>query len=357
MNDVFSIECTNFPFVLDENKIIYVEREYEWYINQYIGRNRTRFANAFSNFNYEFCYLPVRMEPELVHVVSHILLATHEVNRALCKFAYMDGEKAVFYCLELDNDEKEESLAKQFYHFACWCKVDEERQAKWKQFDEEVDELRKEDELNGCWQRNTGRPHVQIINDIDGLEQLEECFDIVEGAEEGEVSYTEMQLRDLKRMVEELRKSGVSDERIREALDPEPEISRIEITSDYHIMLPELNKEIELKPITKAVFLLFLRHPDGINFKNLVEYSGELTELYLAVTDRVDPKVIHRTIESICSPLNNSIHEKCTLIREALTRCLGPRLAPAYCISGKRGENKRINIPESFVTWMAKLPA
>lgn len=352
MNDVFSVECTNFPFALDENKIIFVEREYEWYINQYIGRNRVRFEKAFSSFQYEFCYLPVLKEPELVHIARQLLIASSDVNCALCKFAYMDGDKAVFYCVELDNDEHEESLARQFYHFACWCKVDEDRRVKWMEFDEEIRELRRNSEVEECWLQNNQRPHVQIVNDIDGLEQLEEYFEAVDPVSANEVSYADIQLRDLKRMVDELRKMGVSEERIREAFEPELELSRIEITPDYRILLPDLEKEIVLQPITKALFLLFLRHPDGINFKEMSDYKEELIQLYIAVTDRIDQRAINKTITSICSPINNSIHEKCTRIREALVTCLGPKLAASYCISGKKGENKRINLPSSLISWM-----
>ena len=350
MNEVFSVECKNFPFALDENKIIFVEREYEWYINQYIGRSRKRIQKAFSNFNYEFCYLPAEFDETVVHIVRQLLLASRDINHALCKYAYMDGDKAVFYCVELDNDEKEESLAKQLYHFACWCTVDAERRVKWNAWEQSELAAKREEQLDECWKRND-TPHIQILNDAEGLEQLEEYFDYAVDEDECELSYSETQLRALRRLADDLRKMGVSEERIREAVEPEPELSRIEITTDYRILLPDLHKEIALKPITKAVFLLFLRHPKGINFKELDEYRDELTALYCAVTDRIDQRAINKTISAICSPLSNAIHEKCSRIRESITASLGPKLAASYCISGSKGESKRILIPEDLIDW------
>lgn len=353
MSEVFSVECTNIPFMLYDSEIIFVEREYEWYINQYIGRNRIRFEKAFANFHYDFCYLPVSLNPEQICIVQKLLQASLDINCALCKFAYMDGDRAVFYCVELDNDEKQESLAKQFYHFACWCTVESERRRKWFQWDKEAEAARMEEENVGQWQVNSPKsPHIQVIRDIDGLEQLEEYFDDMTGVTEGdEVSYIEVQLRDIQRQLAELRKLGVSEERIREAIEPEPQVSRIEVTKDYHIMLPDLGKEIILQPILKALFLLFLRHPEGINFKDMPEYKAELIGIYEAISDRVNARSIDRSIGALCSPINNSIHEKCSRIRETITELVGSRLAPTYCITGGRGENKRIAIPPEMVNW------
>lgn len=353
MNEVFSVECKNIPFVLDENKILFVEREYEWYINQYIGRNRCRFEKAFANFHYDFCYVPVSLDRDLICIVQKLLMASREINRALCKFAYMDGDRAVFHCVELDNDEKDESLAKQFYHFACWCTVETERRLKWLQWDKEAEAARLEEENIGQWQVNsTKRPRVQIVHDIDRLEQLEEYFDnALDVDKDEEISYVEVQLRDIQRQLNELRKMGVSEERIREVIEPEPQMSRIEVTKDYHIMLPDIGKEIILQPILKAVFLLFLRHPEGINFKDMPDYKAELIKLYEAVTDRISLRTIDRSIGALCSPENNSIHEKCSRIRETITDLLGKRLAPNYYITGERGEDKRIVLPPEMIIW------
>lgn len=351
MNEVYSIECTNFPYALDTNRIFFVEREYEWYINQYIGRNRTRFEKAFANFDYEFCYLPCSASLDVAHTVHQILVASRDVNCALCKFGYMDGDKAVFYCVELDNDEHQESLAKQFYHFACWCKVETDRRQRWFELDKLT--AKEHRELYGDVYDNVVQsPHVQIVHDVDQYEQLEEYFDAIEESQETKnVSYTDMQLETLHNIAEELRNMGVEESRIREAIEQPKELSRLQITEDHRILLPDYDKEVQLQPIDKALFFLFLRHPNGIGIKQLVDYKDELSAIYSELSGRVNPNVITRSVEAMCNPLKNSTHERLTNIRKAFTSAIGKKLAETYCISGKKGEPKAIILPTELISW------
>ena len=55
-------------------------------------------------------------------------------------------------------------------------------------------------------------------------------------------------------------------------------LSRLMITKDYWFILMDYDqKEVELQPVHKAVYLLFLAHPEGIEFKRLADYREELT--------------------------------------------------------------------------------
>ena len=49
-------------------------------------------------------------------------------------------------------------------------------------------------------------------------------------------------------------------------------LSRLVITEDYRFILEDYHKEVELQPVHKAVYLLFLAHPEGIEFKRLADY-------------------------------------------------------------------------------------
>ena len=57
-------------------------------------------------------------------------------------------------------------------------------------------------------------------------------------------------------------------------------LSRLLITKDYRFVLVDYEKEVELQPVHKAVYLLFLAHPEGIEFKRLGDYREELTRYY-----------------------------------------------------------------------------
>ena len=61
-------------------------------------------------------------------------------------------------------------------------------------------------------------------------------------------------------------------------------LSRLLITKDHRLLLLDYGqKEVVLQPVHKAVFLLFLAHPEGIEFKRLGDYRQELLDYYLRV--------------------------------------------------------------------------
>ena len=49
-------------------------------------------------------------------------------------------------------------------------------------------------------------------------------------------------------------------------------LSRLVITSDFRFLLPDYQKEVNISPIHKALYMLFLDHPEGIEFKHLRDY-------------------------------------------------------------------------------------
>ena len=127
--------------------------------------------------------------------------------------------------------------------------------------------------------------------------------------------------------------------------------SRLTITKEAAIMLTDYDSEVKMEPLTKAVYLLFLKHPEGIAFKELPDFRKELAELYtmikpLGLTDRVI-----KSIEDVTNPLLNSINEKCSRIKAAILTEVDATLANQYYITGKSGEQKKITLPRTLVTW------
>ena len=49
----------------------------------------------------------------------------------------------------------------------------------------------------------------------------------------------------------------------------------------------------------KAVYLLFLAHPEGIEFKRLAEYREELTRYYLATAKMMDKEKIIEGVDHL----------------------------------------------------------
>lgn len=149
---------------------------------------------------------------------------------------------------------------------------------------------------------------------------------------------------ELSRLVRELQKAGRNDLLLRSIGVPVLEelrmeaakrrLSRLLITKDYRfILIDEQNKEVELNPVHKAVYLLFLNHPEGIEFKRLREFREELLGYYMATARFMDKKTVTESVDMLTDPLNNSMNEKCSRIKSVFLNIMDPYRANYYIVS------------------------
>lgn len=158
-------------------------------------------------------------------------------------------------------------------------------------------------------------------------------------------------MEEVKEKVQKLKDFGWSETEISSQLFCSQSQPQKIVIRNYKIFLGDEQKEVHMEPIVRAVYLLFLKHPEGIKFKNLPDYRQELCAIYNKVrpwglTDRAI-----RSIEDVTNPVLNSINEKCARIRKVFLSLLDSRMAENYCISGKRGEAKKISLPRDLVIW------
>lgn len=158
-------------------------------------------------------------------------------------------------------------------------------------------------------------------------------------------------LDEVKEKIYILKKCGMSDEEIISQLFCCQPLPKLIISRNYRIFLGEVRKEVHLEPLVKAVYLLFLKHPEGIIFKDLPDYRKELAKIYNKVrpwglTDRAV-----KSLEDVTNPMLNSINEKCARIRKAFGALLDRRVAGQYYIKGVRGKAKIIALNRELVVW------
>ena len=110
-------------------------------------------------------------------------------------------------------------------------------------------------------------------------------------------------------------------------------LSRLVITEDYRFILADYQKEVELQPVHKAVYLLFLAHPEGIEFKRLADYREELTKYYTATAKGLDSDKIMEGVDHLVNPLDNAINEKCSRIKKTILSMMDEYTASYYIIS------------------------
>ena len=157
---------------------------------------------------------------------------------------------------------------------------------------------------------------------------------------------------EVRERLKKLKEKGLPEKMLFKILKEKPKLSRLIVTKDMRIVLPDYNDmEIKMEPINKAVYLLFLRHPEGIMFKCLPDYRKELTEIY----QKIKPSGVNerslKSIADVTNPCLNSINEKCARIRGAFISQFDEELAKHYYVYGERGEAKKIELPRELVVW------
>ena len=159
-------------------------------------------------------------------------------------------------------------------------------------------------------------------------------------------------LEDMDVRVQKLRAKGMNEWTFRALFKTKAQLSRLVITKDYRITLPDYNGiEVKMEPLVKAVYLLFLKHPEGILFKELCDFREELLDIYKGLKPLGLNKRTIQSIEDVTNPLLNSINEKCARIRSAFVKEFDEGLAKNYFVTGERGDVKKISLPRDLVEW------
>ena len=179
---------------------------------------------------------------------------------------------------------------------------------------------------------------------------------------------------ELKRLADYLRAAGRNDLLLRslgasviEDLRLEVakgKLSRLRITSDYRLYLTDYgNKEIILNPVHKAVYLLFLAHPEGIEFKRLSDHRKELLGYYMSTSKMMDKEKIIEGVDHLTDSQNNGINEKCSRIKSLFLSMMDEYTASYYFISSHTQRHigcssrvwferlKVITLPRELVVW------
>lgn len=158
-------------------------------------------------------------------------------------------------------------------------------------------------------------------------------------------------LSDVKALILELRQRGVSQWILDDIIKSPRTLSRLHIKGTRIFLTDYNNMEITMGPLPKAVFLLFLRHPEGIRFACLPDYREELYKIYSMLTAEENVMKIRQSVEDVTDPTRNSINENASRIRRAFVDKIDPELAKHYFITGERGEEKKITLSRDLVDW------
>lgn len=344
----------NLPFTPEVHDVIYVENEYNPTINEYIQEHYEEIQQQFLSKKATFIYLPKlcgqEVSKEALHYMfpflgqefsfvngnltietlkSHILSGSIE-GPALIHFVQMEAEKPenYYYTYRPLVADASVPLSDQFEKYLK--------------------------HLTFSYRGESGSSFNALSKPKNENDVADHYFN--DGSDN--ILFADKSIDDLtveiRQRIIELRKRGVQLHLLRELVEERPTLSRLVIDKDFRIFLPDYNNlEITMSPLPKAVYLLFLRHPEGIPFKRLRDYHDELLDLYKQVSNRVIESNIENSIRDITDPTKNSINEKCSRIREAFLTHFDFAYAQHYFVTGRRGEPKRITLPRELVDLQA----
>lgn len=127
-------------------------------------------------------------------------------------------------------------------------------------------------------------------------------------------------------------------------------LSKLLIDDNNRIFLPDFgNIEIKLRPLEKAIYILYLKHPEGIGLSFLCDHKEELYNIYANLSSIGDLQEMKARINDIVNVTKNSAVEKISKIKTAFVKAIGEKLAKHYYIHGGNGELKKIDLDRNLV--------
>lgn len=111
------------------------------------------------------------------------------------------------------------------------------------------------------------------------------------------------------------------------------------------------DKEVKMSYLPKTVYIFFLLHHSGVEFKNLDNYLKELYQIYQIVSEEknIEAGKIKKSLNNLVVPGNNRIYEICSVVRKTLSEILPAELVTQYAITGKWGGLHRIKAKRSLL--------
>ena len=332
------LKCSDLNFIPTPYQVIYLEYTYNEDVNSYIGLHIHQIQQIFAQYNLEFIYLPAYVnDPSYLDIVHYnnpsktyphkTALEPQYLTTAITK-KFLETATSRYPTgpmLMMLYDQPHESYTFET-SFVCFHLTDQPIQH----------------QLEACAIKFAYKllpPYyvsTTVFYNITSLVPGPEIWSAIE---------------EVKDKVEYIKSQGFYH-LLMEALYPDTvnKLSPIHIDENGRIFLPDYqNIEITMPPLSKALYILYLHHPEGISFSSLYKYEPELFGIYSVLSNRCDWDALNKSIKDLVDPLSNSIHEKCSRIKRAFLAHFNDHLAKYYYITGPQGEAKSILLPSHLI--------
>ena len=359
------------PFHMTEKDIIYVESEYNESFNRFIQMYYREICEDFESKGYHFIYFP-RLSDELLGEIiknaypdyDKLSPDTLSLKSTFLLDFLIDEDQQYYYGPSLvytifpphniygeDDDEED---AEFWMHIVAIedfesCYLQNNLSSVLWEIDDEINnweenEERAMDEDFEIWDR-----FLDADDDVfeEDNKSMEESGAQIQKIAKDAKQRTKTLIKEVQSKIDELNQQDKNHSVIRYYLRremiPINRISNIHVTNKCEILLTDYDIEMKLSSIYKAFYLLYLNHPEGINYQLIdAECKDELVQWYRwsnlknADVSKIDDLLAPR------DDARQPIIEVISRIKGELTKNLGSGLAKRYCISQDKDGIHRI---------------
>ena len=129
-------------------------------------------------------------------------------------------------------------------------------------------------------------------------------------------------------------------------------LSPIRITRGGKIFLSEYDdREVKMPNVSKALYFLYLRHPEGLRYKEIADHKDELLHIYENISGRDVPDEMEKSIDILVDPFGNALNVNASRIKTAFRNAVSDRIARFYYINGAAGDIKKVPLDRDLVIW------
>ena len=131
-------------------------------------------------------------------------------------------------------------------------------------------------------------------------------------------------------------------------------LSRLFVTSRGDLFLTDRNNtEVKMPALSKALYILFLFHQEGISLTYLNDYKTELYKIYRQISNYGDEQLLRQAVDNLTDYVGSTMNSTLSRIKRAFQNILGEE-ATYYLIQGEKGGRKTIHLDRSLVVFEDK---
>ena len=305
---IYMTDLDVLPVKMTTRHIIYMEKAYDEDLNFFIQSHYTEIRNHFKERNYEFCYFPRMTESELKDFVKEEYLP-----KGILPLSSMALKSTLMYDCQTTFD-KEESLIPSPSLFFCtrdpkgdlspvaiYRRLSLDMNSQWylkNDFSNLLNDIcsylagdpdmayDSEEEAEGLYMDPeflASLPEPDFDNyDYDAVER-ELALDFEEGSLRYEISKLREETEKKVRQMNLMGHDSIFRYSLVRSCNEEAGFPLLFVGKDFSFLIHDVEEDIVIDlgdAIHKTVYLLFLRHPEGIRQNEIAQYREEIIEIY-----------------------------------------------------------------------------